>query len=183
FLIDSGDAITDSKIAITKPRINLESAINAAACTGIRFNIHNNGGQSLEVSSINHPNWVTLNPSPPFSIAGGSRIGICVEVDCSNCGEEGLSGSLEIVSNDPDQGRVLIPITVTGPCIACAVEGDLNQDCITDLADLSLFSQAWMDTGCNGPSTCYGADINASGTVDMVDFAIFIQGLLESEPN
>jgi len=184
FLIDSGDPITDSKIAITKPRINLENAISASACTGMRFTIQNNGGLSLEVSSINGPDWVTLNPSPPFSIAGGSRIGICVEVDCSNCGEEGMSGSLEIASNDPAQGTVLIPITVIGPCIAsCTVAGDLNQDCITNLLDFSLFSQMWLNTECNDPLECNNADINASGTVDMADFSLFIQGWLGSESN
>ena len=137
----------------------------------------------LEVSAILKPDWVTLSSSPPYSIAGGGRVSICIEVDCTACGSEGLSGSLEILSNDPSLNTLSIPIMVLGPCISGANQSDLDQDGNIDMADFSLFSQVWLETGCNGPSTCNGADLNASGTVDMVDFSLFIQEWYGRESN
>lgn len=182
-IIDSGDPITDTKVAITKPHLNLANAISATTCNGTRLSIKNNGGQTLEVSAILEPDWVTLSSQPPYSIAGGNRVSICVEADCTTCGPEGLSGSLEILSNDPDPNTLSIPISVLGPCINCAGPSDLNEDCDTDMKDFSLFAQSWLEEACSEPTGCDGADINASGAVGAADLSLLVEQWLQGNVN
>jgi subtilisin family serine protease len=182
-IIDSGDPITDTKVAITKPRLNLANAISAAACNGTRLSIKNDGGQTLEISDILKPDWVTLSSSPPYSITGGGRVSLCVEADCTTCGSEGLSGSLDILSNDPDPNTLSIPISVLGPCINCAGPSDLNEDCDTNMKDFSLFAQSWLEEECSEPTDCDGADINASGSVDAADLSLLVEQWLQGNAN
>jgi hypothetical protein len=51
---------------------------------------------------------------------------------------------------------------------------DLNADCIVGMGDLSILSQHWLRTDCNGSNDfCDGADINADGKVNFTDFILF----------
>ena len=69
-LLSTGDNITDGKVAITKPRVNLGVAIDSLGCTGEILFIHNTSTSSfLVVDTIDAPAWVTLNPTPPYSIS------------------------------------------------------------------------------------------------------------------
>ena len=49
--------------------------------------------------------------------------------------------------------------------------GDLNLDEDVDEFDLEIFADAWLDS-CSGGSWCNNCDIDRSGTVDFIDFAI-----------
>lgn len=57
--------------------------------------------------------------------------------------------------------------------------GDLNGDDSVDFSDYSILAGRWMDDNCEVSNNCDGADINFSGSVDIVDLQIFSQHWLE----
>jgi hypothetical protein len=42
-----------------------------------------------------------------------------------------------------------------------------------DFESLSVVAGYWLQDGCGAPDWCGGADVDASGTVDFADFALF----------
>ena len=52
---------------------------------------------------------------------------------------------------------------------------DLNKSGVVGFDDLLLFVQHWLKDGCLYPDWCGGADLNAGGTVNLVDFAILAE--------
>jgi hypothetical protein len=65
-----------------------------------------------------------------------------------------------------------------------ANQGDMDGDGHTNLIDLSLFADQWLETGCSDPNSnwCGGADINHSGNVDFSDFAFLAQNWSPATP-
>ncbi|OQA02427.1 MAG: hypothetical protein BWY71_00012 [Planctomycetes bacterium ADurb.Bin412] len=64
--------------------------------------------------------------------------------------------------------QTALTLTSTIPC-------DLDGNFTVDILDLGIFAYHWLETGCTGPETCGGADFDASGKVDYLDYAIFSQ--------
>jgi len=51
--------------------------------------------------------------------------------------------------------------------------GDFNLDNKVKLEDFIIFAASWLDTDCNLPEWCHGADLNRDGKVDYLDYTIF----------
>ena len=156
-LIATGFMITDDKVAITKPKVDLGNAIDTIDCAGQYFRIQNDGGGTLTVSSISGvPSWLTINPAPPYNIPAGGSQAICVEVDCGACDGTDLHATLRINSNDPSN-----PVTnlyVTMDCEemgVCCLFGE--GECVPGVCGS-------FET-CNGNSNCVCAiDSDGGGT-------------------
>ncbi len=58
---------------------------------------------------------------------------------------------------------------------------DLDDNGTVDVGDLMLFAEQWLETGCDGPEWCEGADLNRDGKVDMADFAIISEYWLRKD--
>jgi hypothetical protein len=182
-LASTGDHLTDPKVAVAKPRVNLGRAIeNLAACSQQTLTIYNDGIESLQVTSINTPSWLTLATSPPYVIQGGSSLQICVESDCGACAGMPLAGSVVITSNDPSSPGLSLAALLQCPCDHRA---DMDGDCDVDEDDLELFIACAagpdvpyapsIPTGCTlslDGSNRLKADIDADDDVDVVDFAV-----------
>ena len=54
---------------------------------------------------------------------------------------------------------------------AVTPEGDSDGDGDVDMIDFYTFTTHWLDTGCTFPGWCGGADLDFSGSVNLVDFA------------
>lgn len=52
---------------------------------------------------------------------------------------------------------------------------DLNHTGVVGLDDFLLLVEHWLEDGCVYPDRCGGADLNAGGTVNLVDFAILAE--------
>ena len=86
-LLDNGDLVTDSKVSITKPRVNLGNAVAAIATDNLIFketfdtfpptgwNVINNGGDC---------GWVSNATAARVNYTGGS--GDCADADSDSCG-------------------------------------------------------------------------------------------------
>ncbi|MHC4739863.1 MAG: S8 family serine peptidase [Planctomycetota bacterium] len=99
-LITTGDYITDAKVNITRPQINLDRAIDSLVCNGKTFSIYNDGPGALIVSMLTtekSSSWLSFWPKAPFVINSGEYQEICVKVK-RNC--PCLSDRLLVFSND-----------------------------------------------------------------------------------
>lgn len=48
----------------------------------------------------------------------------------------------------------------------------LEDDCVADFSDLAILASHWLEENCVFPGWCGSADLNVSGTVDFIDFAL-----------
>jgi hypothetical protein len=62
-----------------------------------------------------------------------------------------------------------------------SMAGDFTCPDGVNMEDLSYFVQRWLETDCAGSNYCDGTDMNYSGTVNFVDFAIFAGQWLEGK--
>ena len=173
-LSGTGDPITDTKVALTKPRINLAHAVEAISCSGQTLYLYNDGEAVLDVNDVITPDWITLSPEPPYSIEGGSRRQICVRANCYQCYGQDLIGVMHIYSNDPKKNSEPYEIVVSQLCPASSLPGDFDTDYDVDLFDYAHFSRYWLRLDCREPSWCDSADLNRDGRVNAVDLMIFL---------
>jgi hypothetical protein len=173
-LTDTGDPITDAKVPLAKPRINLAHAVQAISCHGQTLYLYNDGEAILDVNDVITPDWVTLSPEPPYNIEGGSRQRICVVAGCNQCFGRNLSGVMHIYSNDPKQNAEPYKLVVSQLCPASFLLGDFDADYDIDLIDYAHFSRYWLRLDCREPSSCDNTDLNRDGRVNLVDLIIFL---------
>jgi subtilisin family serine protease len=124
-LTSTGDNVTDPKVAITRPRINLDRAIQGLGAQS--FRIYNDGNAPLNVGPMTFQSpapWVSFGPVPPITIATNGYQDILVGVDMSKAPIGESSVRLLVGSNDstknPYPGGVYIvtfngtPLTLSG---------------------------------------------------------------------
>ncbi len=164
-LIAMGGYITDGKVAITRPRINLGRAIDNLTFSGKTFAIYNDGQSILTVSSVTAEagsNWLSFRPTGPLTIGAGGYQKIYVEVDCNSCG---VSDRLMVYSDDPNDSPYPNGVFVN----VVAWPSDLDNDCYVGISDLAILTDYWLQLG------SFDADLNGDGIVDFLDFARFAE--------
>ncbi len=183
-LIATGDPRTDSKVAITKPRVNLGNAIaSIQPCLGELLTIQNTGLGELQVTSITKPSWLTFSPAAPFTIPAGGSLTLCVTANCGVCAGAPLNGNLVIASNDPDSANLYVPVTLG---CSCNLPADFNDSCQVDADDLAIlidcvtgpgikYSAAHMPAGCSLSlqSGLLAPDLDGDHDIDQTDFGKF----------
>lgn len=174
-LIDNGDAVTDGKVAITKPRVNLDQAFSTLVCDGLTFTIYNDGNSVLDITDVNSPAWASVSRAVPFSIAAGASKQLCVQGDCNSCAGLDLARWLKVYSNDLDMSPHPDGVTLSMICSKCGPIGNLDGDCDEDLNDFSIFSSHWFEVDCAKSDWCGGADLTRNQIVDFADMTAFFE--------
>lgn len=169
-LADTGDLVTDPKVAVTKPRVNIGQAIEELGCSGQFLNIQSVGTAPLVLSSISKPDWATITPALPFpyTLDPGLGINLCVTVDCGDCPGVPLNGAIEIVSNAITNPVASVPITMN----CCDLRTDLTGDCAVDGADVLALAACAGGPNVDVSPACQVADFDGDEDVDSVDFAL-----------
>ncbi|HOX58668.1 MAG TPA: S8 family serine peptidase [Candidatus Paceibacterota bacterium] len=105
-LLTYGDNITDTKVAITKPRVNLERAIEGLADFSQAFRIYNDGVGTLTVNAVaaeTPAEWIGFAPAGPFVIPalGYQDVSVIVNMDQAPAGNSSIR--LLVASSDADK--------------------------------------------------------------------------------
>jgi subtilisin family serine protease len=164
-----GDYITDGKIAITKPRVNLGQVIDNLAFSGQTFTIYNDGQGTLTVSSVTAEagsDWLLFEPTGPFTIGASGYQEIYVDVDCNSCG---VGDRLLVFSDDPNESPYPNGVFVN----VAAWPGDLDNDCRAAMSDLQLLTEYWLQ-----PSY-FDALLYEDGKTDFKDYSILAEHWLQ----
>ncbi len=152
-------------LVVGEPAIDFGS-IDAEKTVQQTFTIKNTGTAPLEITGIEsdlpgltfEPSMFTLSPD-------GSQT---VTITFPKPMEGEFSGSINILSNDPD--RAMHTLTISGVVQPLSVEAksDFNRDGTIDFTDFLLFVGAF-----GSADSQY--DIDGNGNVDFPDFLLFVQ--------
>lgn len=111
-----GDPVTDTKVAITKPRVNLERTLNSVIGAQT-FRIYNDGGDSLTINGITPETpapWINLATSPPLTLNAGGYADVPLSVNYSLAPRGTTTTRLLVTSTDstnsPYPGGVYIQV-------------------------------------------------------------------------
>ncbi len=146
----TGTNIVDGKSAISTPMVDLANALeNLVFCSQQSLQIQNIGAETLQVTDIQTPQWISLDPAPPYTVLPSSSRSICIAVDCSPCDGSFISQDSELIiySNDPDSPALILPVSQL--CSVCLQKptADITGDCMVNVLDLAEIAQRWLD--CN----------------------------------
>lgn len=105
-LVSTGNPVTDTKVAITRPRINLEQAIQSLPDRSQTFRIYNDGVGRLTVTSIvpeTAAPWIHFVPAVPFDVLGPGYQDVSVVVDTNQAPAGQSTVRLLVASNDAER--------------------------------------------------------------------------------
>lgn len=95
--------------------------------------------------------------------------------------KQGFGAATKVLNADFEiSGRGIIEfhrLFVGDGCID--VDGDFNQDCNVNLADLILFGSHWLDAPCSSPGWCGGRDLSMDGKVNLFDLKIIAENWMK----
>ena len=151
-------------LVVGEPAIDFGS-IDAEKTVQQTFTIVNTGTAPLEITGIESDLLgLTFEPSVFTLVPNGSRT---VTVTLPNATEGTLSGSINILSNDPERAKHTLSITGIVQPLSVEAKSDFNRDGTIDFADFLLF------VGAFGSSESQ-YDIDRNGAVDFPDFLLFV---------
>ena len=152
-------------LVVGEPAIDF-GTIDAEKTVQQSFTVQNTGTAPLEITGIESDvSGLTFEPSM-FTLAPEGSQTVTITFPKPMVGE--FSGSINILSNDPD--RAMHTLTISGVVQPLSVEAksDFNRDGTIDFADFLLF------VGAFGSSESQ-YDIDGNGSVDFPDFLMFVQ--------
>ncbi len=192
-LVATGELVTDTKVAITKPRVNLGTLIGAlasgpifveAGCTDCEVI----GWDINAVSNQWEPdfeNYGNISEDPLFVdgyhlsqvSAGQSEQSPAVDAGSDFAVNLGLDKYTTRTDNLFDRGVVDMgyhyPFSV-GAAKACSVV-DLLLDGIIGFSDFAVFASRWLDEDCSAANgLCGGTDLTFDGVVDHNDLFFLV---------
>jgi hypothetical protein len=190
-LTSTGDDITDSKVAITKPRINLGQAIDSVISGGCLLDapiLHAEPGITPGLCNIiswdavaeANEYYAECSSDPCFFIVD-SNSGWIADTSYEFCGL--TSGEIYWYRTKAGSSGTESDWSNVEYSRQCGTPGDFEPDCDVDWADLDFFASHWLDTDCNdvaGDETdwCYGTDIDSDSNVNGYDYAILADNWL-----
>ena len=152
-------------LVVGEPAIDFGS-IDAEKTVQKTFTIENTGTASLEVTGIESDvSGLTFEPSV-FTLAPNGSQTVTITFPKPMEGE--FSGSINILSNDPDRARFMLTISGVVQPLSLEAKSDFDGSGVIDFADFLLF------VGAFGSSEAQ-YDIDGSGAVDFPDFIMFVQ--------
>ena len=140
--------------------------IDAGQTVQKTITIKNTGTAPLEITGIESDvSGLTFEPSMFTLSPDSSRT---VTITFSNSTEGEFSGSINILSNDPDRAKHTLSISGIVQPLSVEAKSDFNKDGTIDFADFLLFVSAFGSSDSK-------YDIDGNGAVDFPDFLLFVQ--------
>ncbi len=157
-------------LVVGEPAIDFGS-IDAEKTAQQTFTITNTGTAPLEITGIESDvSGLTFEPSM-FTLSPDSSATITITFPKPMEGE--FSGSINILSNDPDRARFMLTISGVVQPLSVEAKSDFDGNGVIEFADFLLF------VGAFGSSEAQ-YDIDRNGTVDFPDFLLFVSAFGKS---
>ena len=152
-------------LVVGEPAIDFGS-IDAEKTAQQTFTITNTGTAPLEVTGIESDvSGLTFEPSM-FTLEPDSSATITITFPKPMEGE--FSGSISILSNDPDRAKHTLSISGVVQPLSVEAKSDFDGNGIINFADFLLFVSAFGSSDAQ-------YDIDGNGSVDFPDFLMFVQ--------
>ncbi|MDA0748336.1 MAG: FG-GAP-like repeat-containing protein [bacterium] len=151
-----------SSIALNMEQLAFED-VEVGQPTQLAFTVSNNGKGPLQITGLSSDLPLQF-PSTTFDVPAGETRTITLTLTQTQVGP--FSGTLQILSNDPDRGTVTLPLSGTATIIYADPRADFNGDNQLTLSDFLAFARAF-----NSTDPTY--DLNGNNIVDFADFVLF----------
>ena len=152
-------------LVVGEPAIDF-GTIDAEKTVQQTFTVQNTGTAPLEITGIESDMpGLTFEPSM-FTLAPNGSQTVTITFPKPMEGE--FSGSINILSNDPDRARFMLTISGVVQPLSVEARSDFDGNGTIDFADFLLF------VGAFGSSEAQ-YDIDGNGSVDFPDFLMFVQ--------
>jgi len=201
-LVATGDAVTDTKVTITKPRINLVQAMEVEDLGPIHVEagsqIENNWWNPDTLSWDPASNNLSVDDDPCFvtgpqgnyylsQIEAGQVVqSPCVDTGSGDAHSLGMYRHTTRTDNKIDQGIIDMGYHYL---LGSDLQGDFNFDGFVDFCqdqgkDSYWFMLHWLDSGCTYPDWCHHKDLNQDGIVNFKDYTLAMMqcGASETAP-
>jgi len=205
-LATTGDPVTDGKIGITKPRVNLAAAIES---WGIDFyepdndapqakNITTNGNQQKhtikplgDIDCVKF--YIVANSSVTIETSGSGNYDTLIvlfdsEFNFKAASDNDGSGDYSKIKMDLSTGLYYLRIEESGndaeiaeyfiSVLAKMYQPDIQADGVVNFEDYAYIALWWLDSTCAAPDNCQNADIDNDGSVNTKDLGILASGWL-----
>lgn len=198
----TGDHITDEKIGITKPRINLEAAIEQWGMDSYEpdndpleaKNILLNGDQQRHtIKPLGDVDWVkfniVINSSVTIETSGSGNSDTFITLYDSQINRIAFSdndgeGNYSKISLSLSPGLYYVKIEESGnnqeideyfiSVLAKMHNPDIQADGIVNFVDYAELALWWLDSDCAAYDNCQNADIDEDGSVNTSDLVILL---------
>jgi hypothetical protein len=122
-------------------------------------------------------NWLSVEPVSGIVLPGDE---VLVRVIYDGSVGEGIYGAqLRIMSNDPDEGVVVVPVTME---VISYISGDCNGDGVINPADVSYLANYLYFSG-PSPSPLLSGDVNGDCVVNTADLSYLANYLFFGGPD
>jgi subtilisin family serine protease len=147
-LTSTGDPITDPKAYLTRPRVNLQAAVDSLGAPGNSFRIYNDGTTDLDITAMikrDGDPWLSWNPNAPFTVSPGGYRSVTVNIDWNQVPPGGDDERIWVESNDADMTPYPtgVYINATPACSDPPVINSVTHDgCISELCQAAISATA-----------------------------------------
>ncbi|MCK5125633.1 MAG: dockerin type I repeat-containing protein, partial [candidate division Zixibacteria bacterium] len=121
--------------------------------------------------------WMSASPAGG-SIESNSSAVVTINFDAAELADGEYGGQVTIVSNDPIQSSVTIPVSLAISSFVC---GDANGSSTIDVAD-AVFIINYAFKGGPAPDPLASGDANGSASVDIADAVYIINYAFKGGP-
>jgi hypothetical protein len=136
--------------------------------------VHNN----LAVLITTETGWLYVEPSEGI-VDPGEEASVKVFLDASELQTGTYTGSIIVISNDPDEDTLVVPVTLT---VESYIPGDANGDGAVNTADLSYIAN-YLYFGGPPPSPLLAGDSNGDCDVNTADLSYLANYLFFGGPS
>jgi hypothetical protein len=117
--------------------------------------------------------WLTIFPLTGIISPGGESI-VSASFDSADLTEAVYTGSITVLSNDPDEMMVEVPVSMeVGSGSGCGEAGDLNNDGDVSILDIISMINCILHDDCPDCS-----DLNSDNSVNIQDIITLINIIL-----
>lgn len=158
-----------SAIALAAERLEFDN-IEVGSRVARTLTIRNEGRGFLKITDVTSDLPGLSVSQEAFEVPPGESYDLTITV--TPTAEGAFSGSLTIVSNDPDRNTIVLPLSGSAMMFRPDARADFNGSGRIDFADFVIFAQGFgRQTG--QPGFNERLDLNDNGRIDFPDFVIF----------
>ncbi len=169
------ELLTPQAPAITLPNPSLDFGedVPAGVSHTLTLVVHNTGGNDLDITSIQSDLDGTSVSQTELLIASGDSATVEITFTPADAGP--FSGTVTILSNDPENSSVTVTLSGTAIIVYGDARADFDGDGEIGFRDFIAFAQAF-----NTNNITY--DLNGNGLVDFPDFLEFAKNFGKRVP-
>ena len=166
-------AVTPPAISLARNSLDFGEDVPAGESRTLKLVVQNTGGTDLSITDIQSDLDGVSFDATERTIAAGNIATVEVTVSTTDAGP--FSGTITILSNDPENDSITVSFSGTAIAVFGDARADFDNDGVIGFGDFIAFAQAY-----NTDNAAF--DLNGNGLVDFPDFLEFAKNFGKRVP-